>query len=165
MFRSLFNYFVLHLTKLKINRKVSKIHFGSLLRLVLPQMRSKKRVSRGESFRRLYKKQAHIFEPSRGGRVILFLQGEHNFKIQLPLYFQQPDWLSWSFPSNLKILSFGFRCASVVFWFISLTVRSTNNWQIENRNKHGEIWIKTANIGDFMEQNKAIKDTIQQRCW
>ena len=31
--------------------------------------------------------------------------------------------------------------------------------------KHGEIWIKTANIGDFMEQNEAIKDTIQQRCW
>ena len=31
--------------------------------------------------------------------------------------------------------------------------------------KHGEIWIKTANIGDFMEQNEAIKDTVQQSNW
>ena len=31
--------------------------------------------------------------------------------------------------------------------------------------KLGELWIKTADIGDFMEQNEAIKDTIQQRCW
>ena len=60
---------------------------------------------------------------------------------------------------------FGFRYASVVFCFSGLTDRSTNNWQIENRNKHGEIRIKTANIGDFMEQNEVIKDTIQQRCW
>ena len=43
--------FVSHLTKLNIYGKVSKIHFGSLLRLVFPQLRSKKRVRRGESFR------------------------------------------------------------------------------------------------------------------
>ena len=43
--------FVSHLTKLNINRKVSKIHFGSLLPLVLLKLPSKKRVSRGESFR------------------------------------------------------------------------------------------------------------------
>ena len=41
-------------------------------------------------------------------KVILFLRGKHNFKIQLPLYFQQPDWLSWSFPSNLITTSHPF---------------------------------------------------------
>ena len=35
-----------------------------------------------------------------------------------------------------------YSCASVVFWLSSLTVRSTNNWQIENRNKdkNGKYW-------------------------
>ena len=96
MLSSLSNFLVSHLTKLNINRKVSKIHFGGLMRLVLLQLRSKKRVGRGESFRgeKIISEQADTFEPSREGRVILFLRGKHNFKIQLPLYFQQPDGLS-----------------------------------------------------------------------
>ena len=36
----------------------------------------------------------------------MFLRGQHDFKIQLPLYFLQPDWLIRSFPSNLKTISY-----------------------------------------------------------
>ena len=43
-----FDYFVSHLTKLNINKKINKNHFGSLLHLAFPQLRSKKCVSRGK---------------------------------------------------------------------------------------------------------------------
>ena len=36
----------------------------------------------------------------------MFLRGQHDFKIQLPLYFLQPDWLIQLFPSNLKMISY-----------------------------------------------------------
>ena len=36
----------------------------------------------------------------------MFLRGQHDFKIQLPLYFLQPDWLIRLFPSNLKMISY-----------------------------------------------------------
>ena len=66
-----FDYFVSHLTKLNINRKVSKNHFGSLLRLVLPQLRSKKRVSRGERGEKIIQGASSYFRAFREGRVIL----------------------------------------------------------------------------------------------
>ena len=47
-----------------------------------------------------------------------------------------------------------FFCASVVVWFSGGTVRSTNELTTRNRmatppKKHGDIWIKAANIGDL----------------
>ena len=36
----------------------------------------------------------------------MFLRGQHDFKIQLPLYFLQPDWVIRSFPSNLRTISY-----------------------------------------------------------
>ena len=33
----------------------------------------------------------------KGERNFVFLRGQHDFKIQLPLYFLQPDWLIRSF--------------------------------------------------------------------
>ena len=36
----------------------------------------------------------------------MFLRGQHDFKIRLPLYFLQSDWLIQSFRSNLKTISY-----------------------------------------------------------
>ena len=65
----------------------------------------------------------------------MFLRCQHDFKIQLPLYFLQLDWLIRSFPSNL------YR-------------RTRTDISPEN---HGEIWIKTVNIGDLWSRMKRSK--------
>ena len=41
----------------------------------------------------------------RGESNFMFLRGQHDFKIQLHLYFLQPDWLIRSFPDNLNMIS------------------------------------------------------------
>ena len=68
----------------------------------------------------------------------MFLRGQHDFKIQLPSYFLEPDWLIRSFPSNLKndflpTLYLGFRWATVGIWFSGH--RITNELELTNYQK------------------------------
>ena len=84
----------------------------------------------------------------------MFLRSQHDFKIQLPLYILQSDWLIRLFPSS-----------PFSFW-VSLGVRGSlvqRSYRLEyNRmvnppEKHGKIPIKTANTGDLWSRMKRSK--------
>ena len=100
----------------------------------------------------------------------MFLRGQHDFKIQLPLYFLQPDWLIQLFPSNLKMISYPLSLwgfvgrpwdfgSAVILLGIQMNLNSQitrKSWR--NMDKNSKYW-------GFMEQNEAIKDTVQHWCW
>ena len=84
------------------------------------------------------------------------VKGQHDFKMQLPLYFLQPDWLMRSFPNNLEAISHPcFAGASVVVWFSGRTVRNTD--KLTNRMANSAECIKTENIGDLRSRTERSK--------
>ena len=101
--------------------KISKNLFGSLLRLVLPQLRRRIVSVAAKEERRLCKKQAHIFGPSREGRVILCSYEESTIsKYNCPCISYNPiGWVD-RFLATWKWLPthsfFCFSCASLVVW-------------------------------------------------